>query len=51
MPRLRNSTTGAVVDVSEEYSDRLQGAGWEPAEDDSSRKSTAKKSSTSKSSK
>lgn len=45
MPRLRNSTSGVVVSVSEEYAGRLVGAGWEPVETE---KTTAKKASSSK---
>ena len=48
MPRLRNSATGAVVDVSEEYAERLLGAGWEAADQ---QKAPAKKAASSKSEK
>lgn len=48
MPRLRHSQSGAVVSVSDETAARL-GSEWEPA--DKAPKATAKKTSSSKSSK
>jgi len=42
MPRLRNSVTGAVVEVGDEVASRL-GSAWVPAEKSTSEKSTTRR--------